>query len=139
MARKIFVNLPIKNLADTTAFFTKLGFTFNQQFTDENATCMVVSEDIFVMLLVEPFFSNFIKKPIADAKAVTEVILALSAESRAEVDDIVEKAIAAGGRQTLDPQDHGWMYQRSFEDINGHQWEFAYMDEAALAAQRGQP
>lgn len=139
MARKIFVNLPIKNLAASTAFFTKLGFTFNAQFTDENATCMVVSDDIFVMLLVEPFFSNFIDKPIADAKAVTEVILALSAESRAEVDDIVGKAVAAGGRESQDPRDHGWMYQRSFEDLDGHQWELAYMDEAALTAQGGQP
>jgi uncharacterized protein len=132
MAKKIFVNLPVKDLKKSIDFFTDLGFTFNPQFTDESATCMIVSENIFVMLMVENRFKDFTKKQIADAKKTTEVLIALDSESRKAVDDIVEKAVKAGGSVYSDAQDHGWMYIRSFADIDGHQWEFAYMDESAI-------
>jgi predicted lactoylglutathione lyase len=129
---KIFVNLPVKNLNKTIEFFTKLGFKFNPQFTDENATCMIVGEDIFVMLLVEKFFKTFTKKEICDTSKNTEGIVALSVEGREKVDQMINKAIEAGGTESREPQDHGWMYGRSFEDINGHIWEIIYMDENAL-------
>ncbi len=117
MATKIFVNLPVKDLNKTIEFFTKLGFKFNPQFTDENATCMIVGEDIFVMLLVEKFFKTFTKKEICDTSKKTEVIVALSVEGREKVDQMINRAIEAGGRESREPQDHGWMYGRSFEDI----------------------
>ena len=132
MTTKTFVNLPAKDLNKTIEFFTKLGFKFNPQFTDENATCMIVGEDIFVMLLVEKFFKTFTKKEICDSSKNTEVIVALSVEGREKVDQMINKAIEAGGREYREPQDHGWMYGRSFEDINGHIWEIIYMDESAL-------
>jgi predicted lactoylglutathione lyase len=132
-AEKIFVNLPVKDLNESVDFFTKLGFEFNAQFTDENATCMIISENIFVMLLVESFFKTFIKKEIADATKSTEVIVALSAESKEKVDEIVNKALAAGGKASIEPMDQGFMYQRSFQDIDGHLWEIIYMDESAIA------
>jgi uncharacterized protein len=132
MITNIFINLPVKDLNNTVEFFTKLGFTFNPQFTDENATCMIVGKDIFVMLLVEKFFKTFTKKDISDTTKNTEAIVALSAQSREEVDQMMEKVLDAGGREARDPQDHGWMYGRSFEDINGHLWEIFYMDESAM-------
>ena len=132
MTTKIFVNLPVKDLNKTIEFFTKLGFKFNPQFTDENATCMIVGEDIFLMLLVEKFFKTFTKKEICDTSKNTEVIVALSVEGREKVDQMINRAIEAGGRESREPQDHGWMYGRSFEDINGHIWEIIYMDESAL-------
>ena len=132
MITKLFVNLPVKDLNKTVEFFTKLGFTFNPQFTDENATCMIVGKDIFVMLLVEKFFKTFTKKEISDTTKNTEAIVALSAQSREEVDQMMDKVLGAGGREARDPQDHGWMYGRSFEDINGHLWEIFYMDESAM-------
>jgi predicted lactoylglutathione lyase len=132
MATKIFVNLPVKDLDKTIAFFTKLGFKFNPQFTDEKGTCMIVGEDIFVMLLVEKFFKTFTKKEICDAAKSTEVILALSAESREKVDQMMNKAISAGGTEFRDPQDYGWMYGRGFQDIDGHLWEVFHMDESAI-------
>ncbi|MEP6576406.1 MAG: VOC family protein [Nitrososphaerota archaeon] len=132
MITNIFVNLPVKDLNKTVEFFTKLGFTFNPQFSDENATCMIVGKDIFVMLLVEKFFKTFTKKEISDTTKSTEAIVALSAQSREEVDQMMEKVVNAGGKEARDPQDHGWMYGRSFEDINGHLWEIFYMDESAM-------
>jgi hypothetical protein len=132
MTTKIFVNLPVKDLNKTIEFFTKLGFKFNPQFTDENATCMIIGDDIFVMLLVEKFFKTFTKKEICDTSKNTEVIVALSAESREKVDQMINKAIESGGSEPREPQDHGWMYGRSFEDINGHLWEIIYMDESAI-------
>ena len=132
MVTKIFVNLPVKDLNNTIDFFTKLGFKFNPQFTDENATCMIVSEDIFVMLLVEKFFKTFTKKEICNTSKDTEVIVALSVESREKVDQMINKALESGGKESREPQDHGWMYGRSFEDINKHLWEIIYMDESAL-------
>jgi predicted lactoylglutathione lyase len=132
MITNIFVNLPVKDLNKTVEFFTKLGFTFNPQFTDENATCMIVGKDIFVMLLVEKFFKTFTKKETSDTTKNTEAIVALSAQSREEVDQMMEKVVNAGGKEARDPQDHGWMYGRSFEDNNGHLWEIFYMDESAM-------
>jgi uncharacterized protein len=132
MAKKIFVNLPVKDLNKTVEFFTKLGFEFNPQFTDENATCMIVNKDIFIMLLVEKFFKTFTKKEICDTTKDTEMIIALSTESREKVDRMINDVIEAGGKESRKPQDHGWMYGRSFQDINGHLWEIIYMDEKAL-------
>lgn len=133
MATQIFVNLPVKDLQKSVAFFTALGYRFNPQFTDENATCMIVSEgQVFVMLLVEKFFQTFTPKPIADAKAGTEVLIALSCESRAQVDEMVKKAVAAGGRTPTQPRDLGFMYQHGYEDLDGHMWELAYMAPGAI-------
>jgi predicted lactoylglutathione lyase len=135
MAKQIFVNLPVKNLDNTVKFFTHLGFTFNAQFTDENATCMIIGENIYAMLLVEKFFKTFIKKEISDAKKTTEVLICISADSREEVDTMARKAIEAGGAIANDPQDHGWMYSQSIEDLDGHIWEVAFMDESAIPQQ----
>jgi uncharacterized protein len=132
MPSKIFVNLPVKNLNQSVQFFTKLGFTFNQQFTDETATCMVVSDDIFVMLLTEEKFKSFTPKEICDAKKYTEVLVALSLESRAEVDEMVGKAVAAGGATYNEPQDYGFMYAHGFQDPDGHIWELIYMEPGAV-------
>lgn len=132
MATKIFVNLPVKDLKKSISFFTQLGFNFNPQFTDEQATCMIISENIFAMLLVEERFKDFTKKPISDAKKSTEVLLALDAKSREDVDTMIKNALKAGGSTYADPQDHGWMYGHSFADLDGHQWEILYMDESAI-------
>ena len=132
VTKQIFVNLPVKDLGKTIEFFKKLGFEFNPQFTDEKATCMVVNENIFVMLLVEKFFKTFTQKEICVTTKNTEVIIALSTESREKVDQMLENVIKAGGKESRKPQDHGWMYGRSFEDLNGHLWEIIYMDEKAL-------
>jgi len=132
MSRQIFVNLPVKNLDATVAFFTKLGFTFNPQFTDENATCMIIDENIFAMLLVEPFFKTFTRREIADTSKYVEVLNAISVESREAVDKMLSDAIAAGGTEPLPAQDHGWMYSRAFSDIDGHTWEIFYADMSQL-------
>ncbi|MFC7679787.1 VOC family protein [Paenibacillus sp. GCM10028914] len=129
---KIFVNLPVKDLGKSMEFFTKIGFEFNPQFTDENATCMMISDHIFVMLLVEDFFKTFTNKEISNSAATTEVILALSADSKEQVDEIVNKALDAGARKSNDPIDHGFMYSWSFEDIDGHLWEVMYMDPSMV-------
>ncbi|TFZ03884.1 VOC family protein [Ramlibacter humi] len=135
MARKIFVNLPIENMAQSRKFFESLGFGFNPAFTNEQGACMVISEDIYAMLLVKPFFQTFTSKRIADAKESAEVLVCLSCDSRAEVDDLVGKALQAGGREPRAPQDHGFMYGRSFEDLDGHVWELMWMDPAAVPPQ----
>ena len=127
MTKQIFVNLPVKDLNKSIDFSTKLGFTFNPQFTDETATCMIVSSDIFVMLLTEEKFKIFTPKEICDANKFTEVLVCLSCESRAEVDQIVGKAVAAGGKTYNEPQDHGFMYGHGFQDLDGHIWEFIYL------------
>lgn len=132
MKTKIFVNLPIRDLDKSVAFFTKLGFSFNPQFTDENATCMIVGEDIFIMLLVEKFFKSFTKKEVCDTSKYSEAIVALSVDSRDKVDQLINKAIEAGGSEPREKQDHGWMYGRSFEDIDGHLWEAFFMEESAI-------
>ena len=127
MTKQIFVNLPVKDLNKSIDFFTKLGFTFNPQFTDETVTCMIVSSDIFVMLLTEEKFKIFTPKEICDANKFTEVLVCLSCESRAEVDQIVGKAVAAGGKIYNEPQDLGFMYGHGFQDLDGHIWEFIYL------------
>ena len=132
MATQIFINLPVKDLQKSIGFFTHLGFNFNPQFTDETATCMIISENIYVMLLIESRFQEFTKKPVSDAKTSTEVLICLDAEIRDAVDTMVKNAVDAGGRIYADPMDHGWMYGHSFEDIDGHQWEVAYMDITAF-------
>jgi hypothetical protein len=127
---KMFVNVPVKNLNNSIIFFTKLGFKFNPKFTDKNATCMIIGDNRYVMLLVEKFFKRFTKKKIVNAKKNTEVLISLMLESRAKVDNLVVKAINAGAKEYRDPDDYGFMYQRSFEDLDGHQWEIGYMDES---------
>lgn len=135
MATKVFINLPVKDLDKSMTFFTGLGFTFNPQFTDEKAACMVISDSIFAMLLTEPFFQTFTAKKISDAKTSTEVLIALDAASRDEVKDTVAKAVKLGGSLYAEAQDHGWMYQHSFADLDGHQWEILYMDESQIPEQ----
>ena len=130
MPRSLYVNLPAKDLERTVDFFTALGFAFNPMFTDENATCMIVNDGTSVMLLVESYFATFTKKPLADAHAVTETLLALSLDSRAEVDDFVAKALAKGAVEYAEPKDLGFMYQRGIADLDGHQWEVFFMDES---------
>jgi predicted lactoylglutathione lyase len=130
-ARKMFVNLAVRDLEKSKAFFSSLGFGFNPKFTDDNAACMVVSDEAFVMLLTEPFFKGFTKREICDTSKHTEALVALSCGNRAEVDELVKKAIAAGGRHAMDPQDHGFMYGWSFYDPDGHHWEVFWMDPKA--------
>jgi predicted lactoylglutathione lyase len=133
MSTQIFVNLPVKDLQKSIHFFTELGYDFNAQFTDENATCMVISENIFVMLLVEARFKDFTTKQIADTSTHIEAILALSAESREQVDDLADKALAAGAQPANEPMDtDGFMYSRSFLDLDGHMWEVLWMDPSAI-------
>ncbi len=128
MTRKIFINLPVKDLKRAQAFFGELGFTFNAQFTDDKAACMVVSDDAYVMLLVGSYFETFTKKPVSDAASHTAVLISFSAESRAEVDALVDRALASGAKPAKEPQDHGFMYARSFFDLDGHHWEVVWMD-----------
>lgn len=132
MSTKIFVNLPVKKLPKSMEFFTKLGFKFNSQFTDETAACMIVSDDIFVMLLTEAKFKTFTPKEICDATKSTEVLTALSCENREKVDELVRKAVAAGGATYNAPKDYGFMYQHGFQDPDGHIWELIYMDPSAV-------
>ena len=128
MARKIFVNLPIKDMARAQAFFGALGFSFNPQFTNEQGACMVISEGSnYAMLLAEPFFQGFTKKPIADAKKSTEVLIALSCSSDQDVKDLVAKAGKSGGKPFREAKDHGFMYEHAFEDPDGHVWELVHM------------
>jgi len=130
MINKIFINLPVKDLQKSMSFFSNLGFKINKQFTDENAACLVITDEIYAMLLLEKFFKTFIKKEIADSVKSTETILALMCESRAEVDVLVEKALKAGAKEYREPEIYEWMYGRSFEDLDGHLWEVGYMDPA---------
>ena len=130
--RKVFVNLPVRDLQRSVAFFTKLGFTFNPQFTDDSATCMILSEEAYVMLLVEKRFKDFTHKRICDTSTSTEALVALSCRDRAEVDHMVNTALASGGSGALPPADHGFMYAWSFYDPDGHHWEVFHMDPAAV-------
>ncbi|MEH2118916.1 VOC family protein [Nostoc sp.] len=132
MATKIFVNLPVKDLNRSVEFFTKLGFSFNAQFTDETSTCMIVSDDIFVMLLTHEKFKTFTPKEISDATKSTEVLVCLSSQSREKVDEMVRKAVTAGGTTYNEPQDHGFMYGHGFSDLDGHIWEIIYMEPSAI-------
>lgn len=132
MATKIFVNLPVKDLKASIEFFTKLGYTFNPQFTDETATCMIISEDIYAMLLTHEKFKAFTPKEICDATKSSEVLICLSCESREQVDEMVGKAVAAGGTTYNQPQDHGFMYGHGYQDLDGHIWELMWMDPSAV-------
>jgi hypothetical protein len=131
-SRMIFVNLPVRDLEKSIEFFVRLGFTFNPKFTDDNATCMIVSEQASVMLLATPFFQTFTKKAICDTSSHTEALLALSCSSRAEVDEMVAKAIEAGGKHAMPSTDHGFMYGWSFYDLDEHHWEVLWMDPKAM-------
>ena len=127
MHSQIFVNLPVKDLNRAVDFYTALGYTFNPQFTDENATCMIVGENLFVMLLVEKFFRSFTSKDIVDTSRATEVLTCVSCESKAQVDALVAKARAAGAKVPREAQDHGFMYSHGYEDPDGHTWELVHM------------
>lgn len=135
MFRQIFVNLPIQDMARSQAFFRALGLTFNPRFTNEQGACLEIGENFCAMLLVQPFFQGFVQKPVSDAHQSTEVILALSVDSRAEVEAVVSKAVAAGATRIPAPKDYGFMFQDGFADLDGHQWEVFWMDEAAAPAQ----
>lgn len=132
MSRKIFVNMPVRDLKKSMDFFAKLGFTFNPQFTDETAACMVVSDDIYAMLLTLDKFKTFTPKRVCDATQETEVLVCLSASNRTEVDDMVRKAVSAGGTLYKEPQDCGFMYGHGFQDLDGHIWELAFMEPSAI-------
>ena len=132
MPRNLYVTLPVKDLDRSVDFFEALGFSFNPQFTSENGAALVINDNTSVMLLVESYFATFTKKPVADAKAVTETLLALSCDSRDAVDAFIAKALEAGGSEYAEPKDYGFMYQRGLADLDGHQWEVFYMDESQL-------
>lgn len=132
MPTKIFVNLPVKDLSKSIEFYKKLGFSINPQFTDETAACVVISDDIYAMILTQDKFKQFTKKEIADSTKTTEVLVALTAASRAKVDEFVKKAVEGGGKIHRDPEDHGWMYGHSIEDPDGHIWEIFWMDESKV-------
>jgi hypothetical protein len=133
-SRKLFVNLAVRDLRRSMEMFSRLGFEFDPRFTDDKAACMVVSDEAYVMLLTEPFFKTFTKKELCDTSTRTEGLFALSCGSRAEVDELVRKAVAAGGSAAMPPVDHGFMYGSSFYDLDGHHWEVLWMDEAKVPA-----
>lgn len=137
-SREIFVNLSVGDLNRSMEFFRKLGFEFNMQFTDDKAACMIISDKAYVMLLREEFFKGFTKREICDTSKQTEGMFALSCTSRSEVDEMVNKALAAGGSPAMDAMDHGFMYGWSFYDPDGHHWEVLWMDDKALAGQHPQ-
>jgi uncharacterized protein len=132
MSRLLFLNLPVTDLTASRAFFAELGFDFNEKFCDEGAACMVVSDQAYVMLLQRDRFADFVTKPVADATEATALTACISAESREEVDSLAAAATAAGAGTVKDPQDYGFMYQRSFHDLDGHHWEIAWMDPVAV-------
>ncbi|MCC8393637.1 VOC family protein [Paraburkholderia sp. MMS20-SJTR3] len=137
MHKQIYVNLPVDNVERSKAFFTALGFGIEPRFSNEHAVSLIVGDNIYAMLLEKPMFQSFTPKPVANAKESTEVLVCLSCESRAEVDALVAKALAAGGRAPREPQDHGFMYGHGFEDLDGHIWELAYMEPNASPAAAG--
>jgi uncharacterized protein len=131
-SRKMFVNLAVRDLKKSMDFFAALGFTYNPKFTDQNAACMIISDHAFAMLLAEPFFKTFTRRQPCDTATHTEALIALSCGSRADVDDVVKKAIGAGGTHAMDATDHGFMYSWSFYDLDGHHWEVFWMDPKAV-------
>ena len=133
MHQNIFVNLPIENMARSQAFFNALGYRFNPEFTNDQGACLVVGDNLFVMLLVKDFYQTFTSKAIADARTTSEVLVCLSCQSREEVDALVDKAAAAGATTPRPAQDLGFMYSRSFDDLDGHTWEFVHMVDASKA------
>ncbi|WP_377890518.1 VOC family protein [Alkalihalobacillus sp. R86527] len=128
-ANQVYINIPVKNVDASISFFRELGFEFNADYTDDNAACMVVNNNTFVMLLVEEYFQSFTKKEIVNAKESTEAILAIGVNRREEVDTLVEKALDSGGEASSDPVDHGFMYVSSFQDLDGHLWEVMSMEK----------
>ncbi|KIC01965.1 extradiol dioxygenase [Flavobacterium sp. JRM] len=130
MKTEIFLNLPVKDLNSSMAFFTALGFTFNLNFTDDKAACLEIGENIFAMLLTEEFFKTFTKKQICNTATTTEILMALSVDSREKVDEIITAVVKAGGTEYMEAKDYGWMYQKAFLDIDGHHWEIFFMDES---------
>lgn len=132
MATQIFVNLPVNDLNASIAFFESLGYSFNPQFTDESATCMIIGESIYAMLMTRERFQGYAPHPVSDAKQQTEVLIALSCESRQQVDEMISKALAAGGTTYKEPEDHGFMYAQAFQDLDGHVWEVFHMDPNAI-------
>jgi predicted lactoylglutathione lyase len=134
-SRKMFVNLAVRDLAKSMGFFRTLGFEFDPRFTDQNAACMIISDEAFVMLLAEPYFRTFTRRELCDTSRNTEGLFALSCDTRAEVDEMVNSAVAAGGRHAMDAQDHGFMYGWSFYDPDGHHWEVLWMDPRAIPQQ----
>ncbi|PVE25060.1 hypothetical protein DC522_07540 [Microvirga sp. KLBC 81] len=133
MATKIYVNLPVKDLQRSVRFFKAMGFGLNPEFSDESAACIVIADNIFAMLLTEAKFREFARKPVADASRMAEMLTSLSVESRARVNQLVDRALAQGGREVREPEDHGFMFGRSFSDLDGHIWEIIYMAPDALA------
>lgn len=131
-AQDIFINLPIRDLDRSIAFYRALGFAFDPQFTDQNAASMIVGDGMYAMLLTQPFFERFLTKPLADPATSTGVLVAISLDSRAAVDAMLAQALAAGGSEPRPPQDHGWMYARAFEDPDGNVWEPVYMNRSAM-------
>ncbi|QDQ27350.1 glyoxalase/bleomycin resistance/extradiol dioxygenase family protein [Chitinimonas arctica] len=131
MHKQIYLNIAVADLDRSKAFFKQIGFDFEPKFSNEQGACMIVGDNIFTMLLTRPFFQTFTGKPLNDARETTEVLICLSCDSRAEVDELVAKAIAAGGAAPRKPQDYGFMYSHGFEDLDGHIWELAYMDPNA--------
>lgn len=125
---QIYLNLPVKNLDNSVSFFLKLGFTINFEFTDEKAACIVVSENIYLMLLTEDFFKTFTKKEITDSQKSTEAIISLSVPKKIMVDEIVQKAFTAGGKPSSEKKDYGWMYHWAFQDLDNHLWEIFWLD-----------
>ncbi|MFD2941505.1 VOC family protein [Flavobacterium notoginsengisoli] len=132
MKTKIFLNLAVKDLNKAVAFYNELGFPTNPKFTNEKGACIVIDENIFVMLLVEEFYKTFTKKQICDASKASEVLISISLDSREKVDETIQKAIKAGGTDYIEAKDYGWMYQRTFLDVDGHHWEVFYMDESQI-------
>ncbi|MFC6673118.1 VOC family protein [Marinobacterium aestuariivivens] len=128
MARQVYINLPVKQLERSIDFFTRIGFSLNPQFSDDTAACIIIDQNLFVMLLTEAKFAGFTPNPVCDARQSTEVLVCLGCDSRAEVDAMVQKALAAGGNTYKEPEDHGFMYGHGFQDPDGHIWELIHMD-----------
>ena len=128
MSTKIFINLPVADLPESKSFYSAIGFTINPQFTDETAACMVLSEEIYVMLLTKAKFAEFTNKTIGDTQKSTSVINALSLDNKEDINVMADKALQAGGKEPIEPKDYGFMQQRTFEDLDGHLWEVFYMD-----------
>ncbi len=134
MFKEMYVNLPIQDMARSRTFFESMGLHFNPRFTNDQGACLELGNGFCAMLLVEPFFQGFTPKPICNAHQQTEVLLALSVDSREAVNEVVNKAVAAGAATPVEPKDHGFMYQHGFTDLDGHQWEVFWMDESAAPA-----
>jgi len=132
METKIFLNLPVKDLEKSIQFFTQLGFSFNPKFTNDQGTCMIIGDKSFAMLLTEEFYKTFTNKAICDASKSSEVLISISVESREKADDIIAKVLKAGGSEYMEAKDYGWMYQRSFLDLDNHHWEVFFMDESQM-------